>query len=134
MTWRPLGKRWRGGGPTFTAGGCRGETAEVQGTPVQFSWLTRPVPVFLAAYGPRVLALAGEEADGLILQLASPTVVEWAVGHARRGAQAAGRTLGAFEIVAGAPTYISADRERALSRVRGFPATPPTSEVVVVDR
>jgi alkanesulfonate monooxygenase SsuD/methylene tetrahydromethanopterin reductase-like flavin-dependent oxidoreductase (luciferase family) len=102
---------------------CRGGTAEVHGTPVHFPWLARPVPVLLAAYGPRVLELAGAEADGLILQLASPSVVEWAVAHARRGAQGAGRTLDGFEVVAGAPTYLSADRERALSRVRGFPAT-----------
>jgi len=102
---------------------CRGETAEVHGTAIRLAWLTRPVPVLLAAYGPRVLELAGAEADGLILQLAAPSVVEWAVGHARRGARAAGRALEDFEVVAGAPTYISADRERALSRVRGFPAT-----------
>jgi len=102
---------------------CRGETAEVHGTPIRLPWLTRQVPVLLAAYGPRVLELAGAEADGLILQLAAPSVVEWAVGHARRGARAAGRTLEGFEVVAAAPTYISADRERALSRVRGFPAT-----------
>jgi alkanesulfonate monooxygenase SsuD/methylene tetrahydromethanopterin reductase-like flavin-dependent oxidoreductase (luciferase family) len=102
---------------------CRGGTAEVHGTPVHFPWLARPVPVLLAAYGPRVLELAGAEADGLILQLASPSVVEWAVAHARRGAQGAVRTLDGFEVVAGAPTYLSADRERALSRVRGFPAT-----------
>ena len=102
---------------------CRGETAEVHGTPIRLSWLTHRVPVLLAAYGPRVLELAGAEADGLILQLASPSVVEWAMGHTRRGAEAAGRSLDGFEVVAGAPTYISADRERALSRVRGFPAT-----------
>ena len=44
----------------------------MNGTRVRFAWLTRPVPVLLAAYGPRVLELAGAEADGLILQLASP--------------------------------------------------------------
>jgi alkanesulfonate monooxygenase SsuD/methylene tetrahydromethanopterin reductase-like flavin-dependent oxidoreductase (luciferase family) len=102
---------------------CRGEVAEVNGTKIRFPWLTRSVPVLLAAYGPRVLELAGAEADGLILQLASPSVVEWAVSHARRGAQVAGRTLDGFQVVAAAPTYVSADRERALARVRGFPAT-----------
>jgi alkanesulfonate monooxygenase SsuD/methylene tetrahydromethanopterin reductase-like flavin-dependent oxidoreductase (luciferase family) len=102
---------------------CRGEATEVHGTPIRLSWLSRAVPVLLAAYGPRVLELAGAEADGLILQLASPSVVEWAVGHARRGATAAGRRLDGFEVVAAAPTYVSTDRERALSRVRGFPAT-----------
>jgi probable F420-dependent oxidoreductase len=102
---------------------CRGESAHVNGTEIRFPWLSRPVPVMLAAYGPRVLALAGAEADGLILQLASPNVVEWAMGHARAGARGAGRTLGGFAVIAGAPTYVSADREHALSRVRGFPAT-----------
>ncbi len=102
---------------------CRGEEAVVNGTRVRFAWLTRSVPVLLAAYGPRVLELAGGEADGLILQLASPKVVEWALGHTRRGAAAAGRRLDGFQVVAAAPTYISGDRERALARVRGFPAT-----------
>jgi probable F420-dependent oxidoreductase len=102
---------------------CRGEAAEVNGTTIRLPWMTSTVPVLLAAYGPRVLELAGAEADGLILQLASPSVVEWAVGHARRGAEGAGRRLDGFQVVAAAPTYLSADRERALSRVRGFPAT-----------
>ncbi len=102
---------------------CRGETAEIDGTAVRFSWLTRVVPVLLAAYGPRVLELAGADADGVILQLASPSVIEWALPHARRGARMAGRTLDDFEVVAAAPTYVSADRERALAHVRGFPAT-----------
>jgi alkanesulfonate monooxygenase SsuD/methylene tetrahydromethanopterin reductase-like flavin-dependent oxidoreductase (luciferase family) len=81
------------------------------------------VPVLLAAYGPRVLELAGAEADGLILQLASPDVVTWAMRHARAGAGATGRTLEGFAVIAAAPTYVSADRDHALSRVRGFPAT-----------
>jgi alkanesulfonate monooxygenase SsuD/methylene tetrahydromethanopterin reductase-like flavin-dependent oxidoreductase (luciferase family) len=102
---------------------CRGEGAHVHGTDIRFSWLTRPVPVLLAAYGPRVLELAGADADGLILQLASPNVVAWAMEHARAGARGAGRTLDRFDVVAGAPTYVSADRAHALSRVRGFPAT-----------
>jgi probable F420-dependent oxidoreductase len=102
---------------------CRGEAAEVHGTTIRFGWLARPVPVLLAAYGPRVLELAGAEADGLILQLASPSVVEWAMRHTREGARSAGRALDRFDVVAGAPTYVSADRARALARVRGFPAT-----------
>jgi alkanesulfonate monooxygenase SsuD/methylene tetrahydromethanopterin reductase-like flavin-dependent oxidoreductase (luciferase family) len=100
---------------------CRGGSVEVHGTAIRLPWLTRRVPVLLAAYGPRVLALAGAEADGVILQLASPNVVAWAMEHVRRGA--GGRARDGFEVVVAAPTYVSADREHALSRVRGFPAT-----------
>jgi alkanesulfonate monooxygenase SsuD/methylene tetrahydromethanopterin reductase-like flavin-dependent oxidoreductase (luciferase family) len=39
----------------------------------------------------------------------------------RRGAGSRARP--GFEVVAAAPTYVYADREHALSRVRGFPAT-----------
>lgn len=102
---------------------CRGEEVRLDGAPVRLPWLTRTVPVLVAAYGPRVLRLAGELADGVILQLASPGVIEWAVGHARAGADAAGRSWRELQVVAAAPTYLTADREHALSRVRGFPAT-----------
>jgi alkanesulfonate monooxygenase SsuD/methylene tetrahydromethanopterin reductase-like flavin-dependent oxidoreductase (luciferase family) len=90
---------------------------------VRLPWLTRTVPVLVAAYGPRVLRMAGELADGVILQLASPGVAEWAVAHARAGAEAAGRSWHELQVVAAAPTYLSANREHALARVRGFPAT-----------
>jgi alkanesulfonate monooxygenase SsuD/methylene tetrahydromethanopterin reductase-like flavin-dependent oxidoreductase (luciferase family) len=100
---------------------CRGESVDVHGTAIRLPWLTRRVPVLLAAYGPRVLELAGAEADGVILQLASPAVVAWAMDSVRRGA--GGSTGDGFEVVVAAPTYVSADRAHALSRVRGFPAT-----------
>jgi probable F420-dependent oxidoreductase len=102
---------------------CRGDKVEYDGTTVHFPWLTHRVPVWVAGYGPRVMELAGAESDGLILQVASPSVVEWSVGHARKGRAAAGQPWAGFEVLAGAPTYVSDDRERALSRVRGFPAT-----------
>jgi probable F420-dependent oxidoreductase len=102
---------------------ARGEEVAVHGTTIRFAWLRRRVPVLVAAYGPRVLALAGEEADGLILQLASPGIVEWAVKQARGAAEKAGRKWSEYEVIAAAPSYISTDRAHALSRVRGFPAT-----------
>jgi probable F420-dependent oxidoreductase len=102
---------------------CRGEEAVLHGSRVRLPWLTVRVPVLVAAYGPRVLELAGAEGDGVIVQLAAPSVVEWAAGHARRGLAGAGRSPAGFEVVAAAPTYVSDDRARALDRVRGFPAT-----------
>lgn len=102
---------------------ARGEEVTLPGATIRFAWLRRRVPVLVAAYGPRVLALAGEEADGLILQLASPSIVQWAVRQARGAAEKIGRKWSEYEVVAAAPSYISTDRAHALSRVRGFPAT-----------
>jgi alkanesulfonate monooxygenase SsuD/methylene tetrahydromethanopterin reductase-like flavin-dependent oxidoreductase (luciferase family) len=102
---------------------CRGEEVRLNGASARLSWLTRPVPVLVAAYGPRILRLAGELADGVILQVAEPGVVAWAIGHVESGLAAAGRARTGFEVVVAAPSYLSPDRERALARVRGFPAT-----------
>ena len=101
---------------------CRGETVEINGTPVHFPWLTRPVPLFMAAYGPRVLQLAGEVADGVIVQMADPSVVAWSLDHVRQGAAQAGRQRPPSEVVIAAPSYISDDTAHILRRVRGFPA------------
>jgi probable F420-dependent oxidoreductase len=101
---------------------CRGETVTLQDTAVHFPWLTRPVPLFMAAYGPRVLQLAGEIADGVILQIADPSVVAWSLDWVRQGAAHAGRASPPPQVVVAAPSYISADPGHILRRVRGFPA------------
>ena len=100
---------------------CRGETVEFDGTAVHFPWLTRPLPLFMAAYGPRVLQLAGEMADGIILQMADASVVSWSMAHVRQGATRAGRKQPPQHIVVAAPSYISSDPAHILTRVRGFP-------------
>ncbi len=101
---------------------CRGETVDFHGTPVCFPWLTRPVPLFIAAYGPKVLRLAGEIADGVILQIAEPEVIRWALQYLRQGAIQAEREIGPDEIIVAAPSYISDDPAHALARVRAYPA------------
>lgn len=100
---------------------CRGDTVDLHGTPVHFPWLRRPVPLFMAAYGPRMLRLAGELADGVILQIADASVIAWSLDHVRHGAAAAGREQAPREIVVAAPSYISDDPAHILTRVRGFP-------------
>ena len=51
-----------------------------------------PVPVYIAASGPKSLRLAGEIADGVILFGAvSPVLIDFVMNHVRAGAAAAGR-------------------------------------------
>lgn len=50
---------------------CRGEEADLGGARIRFPWVREgaEVPVWMAAYGPKALKMAGEEADGFILQI-----------------------------------------------------------------
>ena len=50
-----------------------------------------PVPVYLAALGPQMLRLAGESADGVCLNWASPKQIEVSRSEIARGASATGR-------------------------------------------
>jgi probable F420-dependent oxidoreductase len=57
-----------------------------------------PVKIYLAALGPRSLELAGEIADGVLLNWLAPESVPGALAHLRAGAARAGRSLEGFEV------------------------------------
>lgn len=79
----------------------------------------RRVPIYVAATGPRMLELAGEIADGVIVHVGiHKTCVEWAIASIRRGAEAVGRDYREIEIVCSAPTAIGDNRELAIDRAR----------------
>ena len=58
------------------------------------------VPVYIAALRPKMLRLAGETGDGVILNLLSPSAVPQVLAEVRRGAEQAGRDAGAVDVVA----------------------------------
>lgn len=59
-----------------------------------------PIPVYLAAIGPKTLALAGAVADGVLLSgFCTLPYVAWAVAQVRRGAEQAGRSLAEIDVV-----------------------------------
>jgi F420-dependent oxidoreductase-like protein len=75
---------------------------------------THPVPVLLAALGPRLLRVAGETADGTVLWMAPPPAIESHVApRIRAAAAAAGRP--APRIVAGIPVAVHDDPAEARS-------------------
>ncbi|MFJ9176174.1 TIGR03564 family F420-dependent LLM class oxidoreductase [Streptomyces sp. NPDC102360] len=82
----------------------------------------RPVPVLLAALGPRLLRVAGELADGVVLFMASARAIETHVApRLRAAAEAAGRPEP--RIVAGLPVAVHDDVEEARA------ATAETADV-----
>ena len=69
----------------------KGETT-YQGETARLTWGSADIPLYVAASGPKTLELAGEVADGVIIQTGLlPEVVEDALACIRRGAERAGR-------------------------------------------
>jgi probable F420-dependent oxidoreductase len=91
--------------------------------------LTGPVPrvpvrVYLAALGPEMLELAGEIADGVLLNWIPPEAVPASIAHLRAGAARAGRTLQDFEIASFVRTCVTdepvAARETLARDITGY--------------
>jgi 5,10-methylenetetrahydromethanopterin reductase len=99
----------------------RGETASYQGevfslgaTQLDFTPV-RPVPVYLAARGPKILQLAGEVADGAILGgFAQPDGLRYAMDMVDRGIERAGRDPGDVDVMSW--LYVSVDDDPAAAR------------------
>ncbi|ALO97320.1 Oxidoreductase [Streptomyces hygroscopicus subsp. limoneus] len=89
----------------------RGEEADLGGTKIRFPWIKEgaELPVWMAAYGPKALKMAGEEADGFILQLADLYLTEYMVKAVKDAAVAAGRDPSEVTICVAAPAYVTED-------------------------
>jgi probable F420-dependent oxidoreductase len=103
---------------------ANGRPARSRDTDIHLAWAEgRPeIPVYVAAYGPKALAVAGRVGDGVIIQLADPDLVDWLMGFARRAAEEAGRDPAAFECIVCAPAVVTDDLPRARDETRFFPA------------
>ncbi|MFF3552051.1 TIGR03842 family LLM class F420-dependent oxidoreductase [Streptomyces tsukubensis] len=100
---------------------AEGREAVVDGNPIRIPWIRNGrLPVWMAAYGPKALALTGQKADGFILQLADPYLTEWMIRSVREAAEAAGRDPDAITICVAAPAYVSDDLAHARDQCRWF--------------
>ncbi len=87
---------------------ANGRSVNYHGTEVRLPWAARSeLDVWVAAYGPKALQLAGEVGDGYILQLADLSIAEWMIGAVRSAAQAAGRNPDDVTICVAAPAYVT---------------------------
>jgi len=106
--------------------GALGDGADVQGRHYRVRWSMavpkRPAapPLLLAALSSRMLELAGEIADGVVLWLCTPRYIrETAVPALERGRRRAGKSLDGFEIAASVPLAITDDVPAAMEAFRG---------------
>jgi 5,10-methylenetetrahydromethanopterin reductase len=77
------------------------------------------LPIIIAATGPKMLALAGRIADGVLIHVgAAPGAVAWALEHLEAGIAEAVRAPGDVQRIVVLTACIDEDRDRAIEQMR----------------
>lgn len=96
-----------------------GKRIEFDGNPFQLRRALRKIPIYVAATGPKMLRLAGEIGDGVIIQVGlHPKPLAFAIEKVREGAKGAGRRFEDIEVVCSTFTSIHRDRRLSLKRIK----------------
>jgi len=112
-----------------------GESVNYNGNDIRLPWAADSrSPVWVAAYGPKMLALTGEIGDGFILQLADPAIAEWTIKAVKDAAKAAGRNPDDVKICVAAPAYVTEDIAHARDQLRWFGGMVGNHVADIVDR
>jgi len=104
---------------------------------LQLKWVRPELPeieMHVAGYGPKALAVAGRQGDGVIIQLADLDIIQWIMDTARTAAREAGRDPAALKCIVSAPSHISNDLAEARDQVRWFPAMVSNHVQDLIDR
>src|SRR3712207_3738045 len=100
---------------------AEGREIDVAGSKVRIPWIKdSKLDVWMAGYGPKALNLVGRKADGFILQLADPVLLEWTMKHVHDAAVAAGRDPQDVKICVAAPAYVGEDLAHQRDQCRWF--------------
>ncbi len=103
---------------TLVAGG----EVDYSGKKLRIPWIEKgwDLPMWAAGYGPKALEAAGRHADGFILQLADPQILEWTMAAVRSAASDAGRDPDSISICVVAPAYVGDNIESQRDQLRWF--------------
>jgi probable F420-dependent oxidoreductase len=104
---------------------------------LELAWVRKElpeIPMWIAGYGPKALAVAGRVADGVIIQLADPVIIRWIMDTARHAAEEAGRDPSELKCIVGAPSHVSDDIAEAREQSRWFPAMVSNHVMDLIER
>jgi probable F420-dependent oxidoreductase len=104
---------------------------------LELTWVRKDlpeIPMWIAGYGPKALAVAGRVADGVIIQLADPVIIKWIMDTARSAAEEAGRDPSELKCIVGAPSHVSDDIADAREQSRWFPAMVSNHVMDLIER
>jgi probable F420-dependent oxidoreductase len=95
---------------------ANGRSVNYKDSELRLPWAGKSrAEVWVAAYGPKALALTGEVGDGFILQLADPSITEWTIKAVRDAAAAASRDPKSVKICVAAPAYVTDGSEAGMA-------------------
>lgn len=77
-----------------------------------------PIPIYLAAQGPKMLRLAGEISDGLITNFVTPQTLPAMLEHFFAGAREAGKDPAALDVICRIIVLADEDRAAAVGEMR----------------
>jgi probable F420-dependent oxidoreductase len=100
---------------------AEGREVDYSDVEVRIPWVSGgKLDVWMAGYGPRALNLIGRKADGFILQLADPVILEWTMQHVHDAAREAGRDPKDVKVCVAAPAYVGEDLAHQRDQCRWF--------------
>lgn len=105
---------WRGGEVSYD-----GQVVKIDRIVPDMVPMRSNVPIVIGAMGPRMLELAGEIADGVVLTgFSPPAFVTWAVERVAAGARRAGRDPSEVEIIVMVATRITDETQAAIDELK----------------
>jgi probable F420-dependent oxidoreductase len=100
---------------------AEGREVDYDGTKVRIPWVgDGKLDVWMAGYGPKALNTIGRKADGFILQLADPVILEWTMSHVHEAARASGRDPKEVKVCVAAPAYVGDNFAHQRDQCRWF--------------
>lgn len=96
----------------------QGELFQIQGATIDVEPEQEHLPVYVAAVGPRMIEVAGEVADGVILEHVSPGYLHGAKERLALGAQRADRDVSGIEIMDYLLVSVAEDTKEAIDAVK----------------
>jgi len=100
---------------------AEGREVTLNGTRVHLPWVRNSeLPMWLAGMGPQALDLIGANADGLVLGIADPEFVSWAMSRVRAAAARAGRKPDEITVCLAAPAYVGDDLAHQRDELRWY--------------
>jgi alkanesulfonate monooxygenase SsuD/methylene tetrahydromethanopterin reductase-like flavin-dependent oxidoreductase (luciferase family) len=90
-----------------------GKFFSAHGFKMAFETSGRKIPIYLAAFGPKMSRLAGELTEGVLINMANPMEVRRIAKQVRRGAEEAGKDPAALEIICKVRCSVAEDQQAA---------------------